>query len=119
MKDFRTLSVWEKAHQITLTVYKHTHSFPKEEVYGLTSQIRRASSSIAINIAEGCGRGSEADFARFLQISLGSASETEYLILLSYELNYLSKIDYESLLPMIQQIKKMLTSLILKIKNSH
>ena len=119
MKDFRTLSVREKSHQITLTVYKHTHSFPKEEVYGLTSQIRRASSSIAINIAEGSGRGSEADFARFLQISLGSASETEYLILLSYELNYLSKIDYEILLPMIQQIKKMLTSLILKIKNSH
>jgi four helix bundle protein len=56
MKDFRTLSVREKSHQITLTVYKHTHSFPEEEVYGLTSQIRRASSSIAINIAEGCGR---------------------------------------------------------------
>lgn len=116
MKDFRSLTVWEKSHQITLSIYKLTHSFPKEEIYGLTSQIRRSSSSISINIAEGCGRGSDADFARFLQISLGSASETEYLILLSYELNYLQKLDYENLLEQIQQIKKMLTSLILKIR---
>jgi len=116
MKDFRSLTVWEKSHQITLSIYKLTHSFPKEEIYGLTSQIRRSSSSISINIAEGCGRGSDADFARFLQISLGSASENEYLILLSYELNYLQKLDYENLLEQIQQIKKMLTSLILKIR---
>lgn len=116
MKDFRSLTVWEKSHQITLSIYKLTHSFPKEEIYDLTSQIRRSSSSISINIAEGCGRGSDADFARFLQISLGSASETEYLILLSYELNYLQKLDYENLLEQIQQIKKMLTSLILKIR---
>lgn len=116
MKDFRSLTVWEKSHQITLSIYKLTHSFTKEEIYGLTSQIRRSSSSISINIAEGCGRGSDADFARFLQISLGSASETEYLILLSYELNYLQKLDYKNLLEQIQQIKKMLTSLILKIR---
>ena len=116
MKDFRSLTVWEKSHQITLNIYKLTYSFPKEEIYGLTSQIRRSSSSISINIAEGCGRGSDADFARFLQISLGSASETEYLILLSYELNYLQKLDFEILLEQIQQIKKMLTSLILKIR---
>ncbi|HEY9221961.1 MAG TPA: four helix bundle protein [Lutibacter sp.] len=69
MKDFRSLNVWEKGHTITLSIYKLTQSFPKEEMYGLTSQIRRASTSIPTNIAEGCGRGSDADFARFLQMS--------------------------------------------------
>ena len=82
MKDFRTLKVWEKSHQFTLKIYSLSRNFPKDELFGLVSQIRRASSSIAINIAEGCGRGSDADFARFLQISMGSASETEYLIML-------------------------------------
>ena len=82
MKDFRTLKVWEKSHQFTLKIYSLSRNFPKDELFGLISQIRRASSSIAINIAEGCGRGSDADFARFLQISMGSASETEYLIML-------------------------------------
>jgi four helix bundle protein len=91
MKDFRRLLVWEKSHRFTLTVYAASKSFPKEQLFGITSQLRRASSSVPINIAEGCGRGSDADFGRFLQIALGSASETEYLILLSHELGYLSK----------------------------
>jgi len=111
MKDFRSLMVWEKGHQLTLSIYKHTHSFPKEELYGLSSQIRRASSSIAINIAEGCGRGSEADFARFLQIAFGSASETEYLLLLCFELGYLSEEHYAETNLQIQEIKKMLAKL--------
>jgi four helix bundle protein len=108
MKDFRKLQVWEKAHFLTLSIYKQTHTFPKEELYGLTSQIRRASSSIPINIAEGCGRGSDKDFARFLQISFGSASETEYLLLLCFELGYLSENNYLESNLLVQEIKKML-----------
>jgi len=78
VKAFRDLKVWEKAHQLTLQVYKATAPFPKEEMYGLTSQIRRAAASIPANIAEGCGRSSDAELGRFLQIAMGSASELEY-----------------------------------------
>jgi four helix bundle protein len=70
MQDFKNLKVWQKSHELTLEIYKVTASFPKEELFGLTSQIRRASSSISANIAEGCGRQSDADFARFLQIAI-------------------------------------------------
>jgi four helix bundle protein len=83
MKDFRQLKVWEKAHQLALEVYNATKGFPKEELYGLTSQIRRSSMSIPTNIAEGCGRNTDADFARFLQMAMGSASETEYQLILA------------------------------------
>jgi len=75
VKDFRKLKVWEKSHHLTLAVYKATALFPKDELYGLTSQIRRSGVSIAANIAEGCGRAGDAEFARFLQIAMGSASE--------------------------------------------
>ena len=77
MKDFGGLTVWRKAHDLTLAVYLVTKSFPKEEMYGLTSQMRRASSSIGTNIAEGCGKRTDADFARYLQNAFGSASELE------------------------------------------
>ncbi len=120
MKDFRNLLVWEKAHKLAIEIYSITKSFPKEEIYGLTSQLRRASTSIPVNIAEGCGRGSNADFARFLQISMGSASETEYLILLCQELGYIS--DSDNLNQQIKELKKMISSLINKTKtevNSH
>ena len=82
MRDFRSLKVWEKSHRLTLAVYQATMNFPREERYSLTQQIRRASVSIASNIAEGCGRKGAADFARFLQIAMGSASELEYQFLL-------------------------------------
>ncbi|MDP3003319.1 MAG: four helix bundle protein [Bacteroidales bacterium] len=117
MKDFRTLKVWEKSHQFTLQIYSLSRNFPKDELFGLVSQIRRASSSIAINIAEGCGRGSDSDFARFLQMSMGSASETEYLILLCADLDYFSQDVKDKLLLDIQEIKKMLSTLIIKIRN--
>lgn len=116
MKDFRSLNVWEKGHKITVSIYKLTQSFPKEEMYGLTSQIRRASTSIPTNIAEGCGRGSDADFARFLQMSFGSANETEYLLLLCFELGYISEENYIELNISIQEIKKMLSKLIITIR---
>ncbi|MDL2227880.1 four helix bundle protein [Bacteroidales bacterium OttesenSCG-928-K03] len=116
MKDFRTLKVWEKSHKIVIKLYGLTEKFPKTEMFGLVSQIRRASASIPTNISEGCGRGSDLDFARFLQISMGSASELEYLILLSVDLKFISKEDESLLIIEIQEIKKMLTALINKIK---
>ena len=75
MKDFRDLQVWAKSHALTLAVYQATGSFPKEELFGLTSQMRRCSASIPANIAEGCGRRGNGEFHRFLQISTGSANE--------------------------------------------
>ena len=83
MKDYRSLQVWQKSHELTLSVYEVTQSFPNDEKYGLTSQLRRSASSIPSNIAEGCGRGSDADFARCCQIAMGSACEVNYQLLLS------------------------------------
>jgi len=80
MRDFRQIKVWVKAHSLTLEIYKATTRFPREELYGLTSQLRRSSASIPANIAEGFGRGGNAELARFLQIGLGSAYEFEYHI---------------------------------------
>jgi len=99
-----------------LKIYSLSRNFPKDELFGLISQIRRASSSIAINIAEGCGRGSDADFARFLQISMGSASETEYLIMLCADLEYIPNDSMETLLLEVQELKMMLASLIKTIR---
>ena len=88
MQNYKDLKVWNKAHYFTLQVYKVSEAFPKTETYGLTNQLRRASSSIAANIAEGCGKNTKADFANFLNILLGSANEAEYFILLVKDLNY-------------------------------
>ena len=116
MRDFHQLSVWQKSHQFTLDVYALTRAYPKEELFGLTSQIRRSSSSIATNIAEGCGRGSDADFGRFLQMAMGSASESEYQILLSFDLNYIDENQYKQMNAKVTEIKRMLSSLISKTK---
>src|SRR6266545_5951281 len=97
MKDFRQLKVWEKSHQLALEIYKATKNFPKEELYGLTSQLRLSSMSIPTNIAEGCGRFTDADFARFLQMAMGSASEAEYQLILARDLEFLPKELYEQL----------------------
>ena len=118
MRDFRQLQIWEKAHRLTLAVYKATAGFPRDEMYGLTSQIRRSSSSIGANIAEGCGREGDADFARFLQIAMGSASELEYHLLLAHDLGMLSVQDYKSITPHIQEVKRMLTGFIKRLRSS-
>ncbi len=110
------MKVWEKAHQLTLSVYRATRTFPKEELYGLTSQIRRASASIPANVAEGCGRGGDAEFARFLQIAMGSASELEYHLLLVHDLNLLEAKEYETLAEKVIEVKRMLTSFLQKLK---
>jgi four helix bundle protein len=116
MKDFRKQKVWQKSHQLVLDIYRVSNSFPKGEVYGLTNQIRRASVSIPANIAEGCGRDSEADFSRFLQIAMGSATELEYHLLLSHDLGILNDFDYEKLSKNTVEVKQMLTSFIKKLK---
>ena len=112
MKDFHQLKVWEKSRQLALAIYKATKEFPKEELYGLTSQIRRASMSIPTNVAEGCGRNTDADFARFLQVAMGSASETEYQLLLSRDLGFLCTEEYDKLNTDTTEVKRMLTPLL-------
>ena len=118
MQGFRRLNVWEKAHELTLEVYRVTARFPKEELYALTSQLKRAASSVAANIAEGCGRGSDADFARFLLIAMGSASELEYHLLLARDLKFLSETDYQRLDTGTTEVKRMLASLIGQTRGS-
>ena len=97
MKDFRELKVWDRAHQLVLTVYQTTMSFPRDETYGLTAQIRRSASSIPSNIGEGCGRDGDAELARFCRIVCGSASELEYQILLAHDLKLIPSGHYQQL----------------------
>jgi four helix bundle protein len=115
MQNFKQLKVWEKAHNLTLAIYKATSSFPKDERYSLTDQMRRSSSSIPTNIAEGSGRGSDADFARFVQMSMGSARELQYQLILSRDLNYLAAAQYLELESLLSEVQRMLTSLIKKL----
>ena len=112
MRNFRELLVWQKAHELALEVYRDTKGFPADERFGLTVQLRRAASSVASNIAEGCGRGSDKDFARFLGIAAGSASEVEYQILLTRDLGYLSEEDYRRLNSHVNEVKRILNSFI-------
>lgn len=116
MQNYKELKVWNKAHQFTLKVYVVTINFPKEELYSLTNQLRRSAYSIPSNIAEGCGRKTQLDFANFLNIALGSANEVEYFILLAKDLSYLPIEDYTSLSNEISEIKAMLISLIGRVR---
>ena len=104
--------MWEKAHRLTLNAYEASANFPREGLNGLTSQIRRACVSAPTNIAEGCGRSSDTDFTRFLQISMGSAREVEYLLLLGRDLDLLVHEKCEELNSVVVEIKRMLTSFI-------
>lgn len=115
MKDFTDLKVWNKAHKLTLALYKETRIFPVEERFGLTSQIRRCSASIGANIAEGCGRSGGGDFARFLSIAMGSASELQYHLLLARDLEFLPITSYKGLNASTIEVKRMLASLISKV----
>lgn len=109
------MEVWHKAHKLTLKSYEITRSFPKEELFGLTSQIRRASSSIGANIAEGCGRRGNGEFHRFLQTAMDSASELEYHFLLAHDLDYLAHERFNLVLAEVIRVKKMLASLVRKV----
>jgi four helix bundle protein len=116
MQSFWNLKVWEKAHAVTLEIYSASRSFPKDELYGLTSQVRRASASIGANIAEGSCRKGDIEFGRFLQIAMGSASELEYHLLLAHDLHILQRMDYERLSDGVVEVKRMLASLIRSIR---
>ena len=117
MKDYRTLNSWKVAHELTLRVYEITKTFPKEELFGLTSQIRRASASVPANIAEGCGRDGDPVLKRFLNIALGSACELVYFILLAGELKYLSSTDHAKLAASVLQLRRQLGAFIQKLKS--
>jgi four helix bundle protein len=119
MRDFRELKVWERSHKLTLEVYRATSHFPKEELYGLTSQIRRASASVPANIAEGCGRNGVAELGRFFNIAMGSASELEYHLLLAHDLGFLGSNSYKELSELTVEVKRMLGSYLQKLKTEH
>jgi len=116
MQDFRELKVWQKAHKLTLAVYRITADFPREERYGLSSQVRRACSSIAANLAEGCGRTGNTELARFCSIAMGSASELQYHLLLARDLNLIEPAEYKPLAEGTTELKRMLTGLWQKLK---
>jgi four helix bundle protein len=118
MQDYRSLIGWQKAHQLVKDIYHLSAVFPSHEMYGLTSQVRRSSLSIPTNIAEGSARGSNADFARFVQIALGSAAETEYLLLLAFELGYYDSGKHQQLSAQIEEIKKVLNGFLKKLKTA-
>ena len=105
MRDFKKYDIWQLSHELTLEVYKITSIFSTEELFGITSQLRRATSSIPTNISEGCGRNSDKEFNQFLNIALGSALETEYLFILSKDLNYLNQEQFQDLELKINNIK--------------
>lgn len=116
MKDFRDLKVWERGHKLTLEIYKITSGFPREEMYGLTSQMRRSCASIPTNISEGCGRSRDTELARFIEIAIGSASELEYLLQLSRDLALIKEADFKLLITEAVEVKKMLISFFQKLK---
>ena len=116
MQSFINPKVWEKAHVLTLDVYRSSRSFPRDEIYGLTSQMRRSAASIGANIAEGsCGKG-DCEFGRYLQIAMGSASELEYHLLLARDLELLKLLDYQRLSGEVIEVKRMLASFIHKLR---
>ncbi len=118
MADFRKYHVWHKAHELTLLTYRTSRGFPTDERFGLTAQIRRSVASIPTNIAEGCGRHGDRDRARFFNIAMGSASEVEYQLMLSRDLEYLEKTTFEELNGLVIEVKKMLSSLILCLRET-
>jgi four helix bundle protein len=118
MQDYRKLKVWEFSHALVLDVYRATDGFPASESSGLTSQLRRSPASIPATIAEGSGRSTSVDFAKFLDIASGSASECEYQPLLAHDLGYVDDASYEGLAARIGEIKRMLGALISRVRGS-
>ncbi len=117
MKDYRSLNVWKSGHVLTLEIYRQTKSFPKDELFGLTSQLRRAAASIPANIAEGCGRDGDAELKRFLNIALGSACEVDYFVLLAGELGYFKPEVHELLADDAVRLRRQLGAFIQKLKS--
>jgi four helix bundle protein len=118
MRNYMDLRVWEKAHELTLAAYRSTRSFPREERFGLASQIRRSCSSIPANLAEGCGRRSDGEMARFIQIAMGSEAELSYHLLLAKDLGFLRTTDHSKLSSELSEIMRMLSSLSQKLRRT-
>jgi four helix bundle protein len=118
LKDFKELKVWHKSYELALAIYEASRSFPREEMYGLTSQLRRAAVSIGANIAEGCGRRSDGELVRFLQIARGSASEVEHHLLLARDLKFLQAATHQEIEKRLQEVQRMLTSLVSSIQET-
>ena len=117
MQNYRNLKVWQKSHSIVLDVYRLTSKFPANEQYGLTSQIRRCAASIPANIAEGSARGSDADYARFLYIALGSATELDYHLLLAHDLKLIETGSYQLVAGELDSVGRMLNAFIQRLKS--
>jgi four helix bundle protein len=115
MKNFKKLKVWQKAHQLALRVYEATRRFPREEVFCLTLQVRRSATSIPSHLAEGCGRNTAADFAKFLQVAMGSACELEYQLILARDLGYLSPELHPKFEADVSEVKRMLAAFLLRV----
>jgi four helix bundle protein len=116
MRNYRELEVWQKSHKLTLDLYKLSRAFPKEELYGVTSQLRRAAVSIGANLAEGCGRRTGAELARFVRIAMGSASELDYHLLLCRDFEFITAAEYERQSRELVRVRKMLTGLLASIE---
>jgi four helix bundle protein len=110
MRNYRGLQVWKKAHDLTLELYRVSQRFPREEIYGITGQMRRAAVSIGANLAEGCGRGTSSELARFVRIAMGSASELDYHLLLSRDLDFMTADEFTRASAALIEVRKMLTS---------
>ena len=116
MRNYRDLQVWKTAHDLTLELYRVSQRFPREEIYGITGQLRRATVSIGANLAEGCGRRTSTELARFVRIALGSASELDYHLLLSRDLGFMSSDDFTSSTAKLTEVRKMLTSFLQSVE---
>lgn len=116
MRNCRDLQVWAKAHRLTLELYRVSRQFPREEIYGITSQLRRAAVSIGANLAEGCGRRTSNELARFVRVAMGSASELDYHLLLSRELGFMTGDDFASASATLTEVRKMLTSFLQSVE---
>lgn len=116
MRDYKKLNVWGKAHELAIVIYKTTANFPKDELYGISSQMRRASVSIASNIAEGCGRKGDSELSYFVQISLGSSNELEYQILLAHDLQFINDELFNNLSDQVDHVRRMLILLLKKTR---
>src|SRR5262249_16256502 len=110
MRNYEDLEVWQKSHVLTVRIYRTTESFPRSELFGLTSQIRRSAGSIGANLAEGCGRWGDAELPRFVQIAMGSASELQNHLRLARDLGFLTLSEHTSLIKSLQSVRQMLTA---------
>jgi len=110
MRNYEDLEVWQKSHALTVRIYRTTESFPRSELFGLTSQIRRSAGSIGANLAEGCGRWGDPELARFVQIAMGSASELQNHLRLAKDLGFLASSEYSSVIKPLQSVRQMLTA---------